>query len=231
MNKKSILIFFFCCATTYSYSFAQTLSSKLDSAAYANGYQTGNYFQHNQIDVNIEAFVAGIIDAYQMKQPKVNVNQINELGQYFNTYLQQTLNNKQKSEIQYNKNIAETIMAENRKNPNIKETASGLQYQILQENKKGAKPLATDKVKVHYKGYLHNGEVFDSSIDRGEPITFPLNGVIKGWTEGLQLMTVGSKYKFWIPSDLAYGDRAIGNAIPAGSMLIFEVELLEINPK
>ncbi|MBO4739246.1 MAG: FKBP-type peptidyl-prolyl cis-trans isomerase [Bacteroidales bacterium] len=229
MNKKISLALFFLCATIFSY--AQTFSSKTDSAAYANGYQTGAYFQYHQININVEAFVAGILDAYQAKQPKIDKNQINELGQYFNTYVQQALNEKQKSEIQYNKNISANIMAENKKNPNIKETASGLQYQVLKENKKGKKPLATDKVKVHYKGYLHNGVVFDSSIDRGEPVTFALNQVIKGWTEGLQLMTVGSKYKFWIPSDLAYGDRAVGNDIPAGSMLIFEVELLDINPQ
>ena len=109
------------------------------------------------------------------------------------------------------------------------ETASGLQYKVVKEGT-GKKPLATDKVKVHYKGTLLDGTVFDSSYDRGEPITFPLNGVIKGWTEGLQLMSEGSKYILYIPSDLGYGDRGAGAQIKPGATLIFEVELLEVNP-
>ena len=111
---------------------------------------------------------------------------------------------------------------------NGKTTASGLKYIVLQEGT-GAKPVATNNVKVHYTGKLVDGKVFDSSVERGEPIDFNLNQVIKGWTEGVQLMTEGSKYKFYIPYNLAYGDRAMGNVIPAKSDLIFEVELLKIN--
>ncbi|MEG1762958.1 MAG: FKBP-type peptidyl-prolyl cis-trans isomerase, partial [Bacteroidales bacterium] len=116
----------------------------------------------------------------------------------------------------------------NKKVKGVTTTASGLQYKIVKETK-GPKPLATDKVKVHYVGTLLDGTEFDSSIGRGEPITFPLNQVIPGWTEGVQLMSVGSKYIFYIPSNLGYGDRAV-SVIPAGSTLTFEVELLEINP-
>ena len=109
-------------------------------------------------------------------------------------------------------------------------TKSGLQYKILKKGD-GAKPSATDKVKVHYHGTLLDGKVFDSSVDRGEPISFPLDGVIKGWTEGVQLMPIGSKFKFFIPSDLAYGDRGAGGDIGPGATLIFEVELLAIEGK
>ncbi len=121
------------------------------------------------------------------------------------------------------------FLAENGKKEDVKTTASGLQYTVLTEGS-GAKPVITDKVKVHYTGTLIDGTVFDSSVERGNPITFPLNGVIKGWTEGLQLMTVGSKYKFFIPYELAYGERGAGQSIPPYATLIFEVELLEINP-
>jgi peptidylprolyl isomerase len=107
-------------------------------------------------------------------------------------------------------------------------TPSGLQYKVLNQGEGQIKPLATSKVKVHYHGTLLDGTVFDSSVDRGQPISFALNQVISGWTEGLQLMLVGDKYRFYIPANLAYGNRATGK-IPAGSLLIFDVELLAIN--
>ena len=109
------------------------------------------------------------------------------------------------------------------------ETDGGLQYEVLTEGEGDTRPAATDTVLVHYHGTLMNGSVFDSSVKRGEPISFPLNRVIPGWTEGVQLMTKGAKYKFYIPARLAYGSRQVGT-IPGGSLLIFEVELLDINP-
>ncbi len=119
------------------------------------------------------------------------------------------------------------FLESNLKQEGVKETPSGLQYKVIIEGS-GAKPKATDTVNVHYHGTLINGNVFDSSVQRGQPISFPLNQVISGWTEGLQLMSVGSKYTFYIPADLGYGDSPVGT-IPAGSTLIFEVELLGIN--
>ena len=123
-------------------------------------------------------------------------------------------------------NLYNLIREENAKKEGVTVTESGLQYEVLSEGD-GEKPVATDVVKVHYKGTLLDGTEFDSSYARNEPTTFPLNRVIAGWTEGLQLMSVGSKYKFTIPSELAYGDRDLGK-IPANSTLVFEVELLEI---
>ena len=121
----------------------------------------------------------------------------------------------------------EKFLAENAKREGVQVTASGLQYEVL-EATIGQKPKATDTVKVHYEGTLIDGTVFDSSYKRGESISFPLNGVIKGWTEGLQLMSVGSKYKFFIPYQLSYGERGSGQQIPPYAALIFTVELLGI---
>jgi FKBP-type peptidyl-prolyl cis-trans isomerase len=120
-----------------------------------------------------------------------------------------------------------TFLAENKKKDGVKVTESGLQYKVLEEGT-GKTPKATDTVKVHYRGTTINGREFDSSYRRGEPIEFPLNGVIKGWTEGLQLMKEGSKYELYIPSNLAYGSRGAGGAIGPNETLIFQVELIEV---
>jgi FKBP-type peptidyl-prolyl cis-trans isomerase len=127
-----------------------------------------------------------------------------------------------------NKAAGEKFLAENGKKPTIKTTASGLQYEVITEGK-GKKPIATDNVTVHYKGTTIDSKEFDSSYSRGEPASFPLNGVIPGWTEGVQLMAEGSKYKFYIPSNLAYGENGAGGAIGPNETLIFEVELIKIN--
>lgn len=121
----------------------------------------------------------------------------------------------------------ERFLAENAKKEEVTVLPSGLQYTILKEGN-GAKPLATDKVKCHYEGTLINGKVFDSSYRRGEPAVFPLNGVIAGWTEGVQLMAEGAKYRFFIPYNLAYGEHGAGQSIPPYAALIFDVELIEV---
>ncbi|WJG10325.1 FKBP-type peptidyl-prolyl cis-trans isomerase [Aliiglaciecola sp. LCG003] len=123
--------------------------------------------------------------------------------------------------------IGKDFLIKNQAKEGVQETASGLQYQVLQKGEGDVHPKASSTVKVHYHGTLLDGTVFDSSVDRGEPISFPLNQVISGWTEGVQLMVVGDKFKFFIPSDLGYGNRAAGKITP-GSLLIFEVELLQI---
>ncbi|MGR8930829.1 MAG: FKBP-type peptidyl-prolyl cis-trans isomerase [Gammaproteobacteria bacterium] len=127
-----------------------------------------------------------------------------------------------------NKAAGEKFLADNAKNPGVVSTASGLQYMVFSEGT-GAKPKATDNVTVHYKGTTIDGKEFDSSYGRGEPATFPLNRVIAGWTEGLQLMKEGAKYRFFIPSKLAYGERGAGAAIGPNAALIFDVELIKVN--
>ena len=128
-----------------------------------------------------------------------------------------------------NKAAGEKFLAENAKKPTVKTTASGLQYEVVAPGAGKTNPKATDNVTVHYKGTSIDGKEFDSSYSRGEPTSFPLNGVIPGWTEGVQLMTEGAKYKFYIPSALAYGENGAGGAIGPNEALIFEVELIKIN--
>lgn len=127
-----------------------------------------------------------------------------------------------------NMQLGADFLAENAQKEGIESTASGLQYKVLTKGTGALHPTAKNKVKVHYHGTLIDGSVFDSSVDRGKPISFGLNRVISGWTEGLQLMVEGDKFRFYIPSDLAYGNRSVGK-IPAGSLLIFDVELIVIN--
>lgn len=136
--------------------------------------------------------------------------------------------NQNKVSAAENIRLGEVFLEQNKQKEDIIETASGLQYQVLTKGEGKENPLATSKVKVHYHGTLLDGTVFDSSVDRGEPISFGLNQVIKGWTEGVQLMVEGDKFRFYIPSNLAYGDRAAGKIAP-GSLLIFDVELIEIH--
>ena len=144
--------------------------------------------------------------------------------------LQEIANEQKKKVAEENAKVSADFLAENAKKDGIKVTESGLQYEVITEGD-GASPKATDVVKVHYEGTLISGQIFDSSIKRGEPVEFPLNQVIPGWTEGVQLMKVGSKYRFFIPSNLAYGEQGAGGMIAPNSALIFEVELLEIKSK
>lgn len=140
-------------------------------------------------------------------------------------FLVRNANNKAAAEV--NISVGNAFLEENKKVEGVVETESGLQYLVLHRGEGEQKPSASSKVKVHYHGTLIDGTVFDSSVDRGQPLSFGLNQVIKGWTEGVQLMNVGDKFRFFIPSKLGYGNRAAGKITP-GSLLIFEVELLEI---
>ena len=224
---KTLSIVIACIGCINSVS-SQEMKTKLDSAAYVMGSQMGEYYFLNQVEINIDAFFEGLKDGYTAKRLKIQEPQKTEVMNAFNEYAQRKQQEKSERESRFNKEVAKSILEQNRQNKNIKETASGLQYEIIKEGT-GQKPVATDKVKVHYVGTLYNGTTFDSSRSRGEPITFGLNQVIPGWTEGVQLMKEGSTYKFWIPAELGYGDRAQGS-IPAGSLLIFEVELIQVNP-
>ena len=208
---------------------SQGLKTALDSAAYVIGHQMGEYYFMNQLDFNVDAFHQGAKDGISGNRSKVQDPEKTEVMQAFEAYMQGKQQEKADREARFNAEVAKSILEQNRQNKDIKETASGLQYQVLKEGK-GKKPTPADRVKVHYVGTLFNGTVFDSSRERGEPAVFGVTQVIPGWVEALQLMSEGSVYKLWIPAELAYGNRSMGN-IQAGSLLIFEVELLEVNPQ
>ncbi|WP_198652060.1 FKBP-type peptidyl-prolyl cis-trans isomerase [Chitinophaga deserti] len=198
-----------------------TMVTTLDSVSYTIGNDMGEMLKKQGLDsINLKLFFKAIEDIYKGDSAMITTEK--GMGVVSN-YLQKIKLEKAAK----NKAAGEQFLAANKTKEGINTTASGLQYQVL-TNGSGAKPSLQDKVKVHYRGTLIDGTVFDSSIDRGEPIVLPLNGVIKGWTEALQLMTVGSKWKLFIPSDLAYGERQAGAKISPNSALVFDVELLEI---
>ncbi len=199
---------------------APTLKTAADSLSYAIGMLDGNFFKSQGVDmVNPGSLALGFADV--MKDKTLFTPE--QADMIVRTQMQKMSVKK----ILPNIEACNNFLAENAKKPGVVQTASGLQYEVLQMGT-GAKPADTNVVKVHYEGFLLNGKKFDSSRDRGEPAQFQLNGVIRGWTEGVQLMPVGSKFKFYIPYQLGYGEQGAGGDIPGGSLLIFEVELLEI---
>ena len=193
----------------------------MDKISYALGLSMGQNLMGSGVEkLNYQDLAAGIEDVLTHAQPKITYQEAQQVLNSFFQELEQKIAGAAKAD-------GEKFLAENAKRKGVKVTESGLQYEIL-EPSLGQKPKATDTVRVHYEGTLIDGTVFDSSYKRGESITFPLNGVIKGWTEGLQLMSIGSKYKFFIPYQLAYGERGAGQSIPPYAALIFTVELLGI---
>lgn len=199
-----------------------------DSVAYAIGVNIGNNLLKDELFFNLDIVKAGMNDALNTKKPLLSAEQLQEVFQEFGQMMQEKQQKEQEVKGKANIEKGKAFLEQNAKKAGIKVTASGLQYEVIQEGT-GAKPTAEDKVKVHYTGTLIDGTKFDSSVDRGEPITFPLGNVIKGWIEGLQLMSVGSKYKLYIPSELGYGAQGSGGGqIGPNEVLIFEVELLGI---
>ncbi|MHC4871548.1 MAG: FKBP-type peptidyl-prolyl cis-trans isomerase [Planctomycetota bacterium] len=182
------------------------------------------------VNVDVNLIVKGLLDSVSGKPGALTDQEAAAVRQSVITKLQAA--HQQKMQKKGSSNIAkgQAFLAANKKKKGVVTTASGLQYMVL-KNSKGAKPTAADTVTVNYRGTLLDGTEFDSSYKRNKPISFPLNGVIKGWTEGVQLMGVGSKYKLFIPSELAYGPRGAGGVIGPNATLIFEIELLSIKGK
>ncbi|MCX2586422.1 FKBP-type peptidyl-prolyl cis-trans isomerase [Pedobacter sp. MR22-3] len=211
------------------------LRTGLDSTSYAFGTSIGAGLKTTGLSaLNYEMLIKGLKDSFTGGKLILTPQQAQE---NINAAITKASAVKNKAEAEANKikygpmiKEGQDFLEENKKRAGVQTTASGLQYEVITAGT-GVKPIATDSVLVHYKGTLLNGKQFDSSYDRGEPISFPLNRVIPGWTEGVQLMPAGSKYKFFIPYQLAYGERGAGADIPPYSALIFEVELLKVNGK
>jgi FKBP-type peptidyl-prolyl cis-trans isomerase len=191
------------------------------------GSNIGKNMKRDGVEVDAESLLAGLKEGLSDAKPKFPDAEAQKIMEAFQKEL---MGKRQKMEAEKGpaaKKAGEDFLAANGKKAGVTTTKSGLQYEVLKAGT-GAKPAATDKVKVHYHGTLIDGTVFDSSVDNGAPIEFGLNQVIPGWTEGVQLMPTGSKYKFYIPSNLAYGEAGSSPVIPPHSALIFEVELIEV---
>src|SRR5213082_854230 len=200
------------------------LKDQKDKVSYAIGMQIGFNLARQKVDINPDVLNAGMKDAIAGK-PQLTPEQVKDVMAQFEKDIEQ----KQKQLGEKNKTDGAKFLEDNKKKPGVKTTASGLQYKVEKEGT-GSQPKATDMVTVNYRGTLIDGTEFDSSYKRGQPATFPVNGVIKGWTEALQLMKVGSKYQLWIPSNLAYGERSVSPELGPNATLIFEVELLDAKP-
>ncbi|BCA80625.1 FKBP-type peptidyl-prolyl cis-trans isomerase [Desulfuromonas sp. AOP6] len=209
---------------------APELKDLKDKVSYSIGLDIGRNFKAQGVEVEPALLLKGMKDALADAQPMLTDEQIEET---MTAFQQQMMEKQQKmiSELaETNKKEGQVFLAENAKKEGVVSLPSGLQYKVVSAGE-GASPKAEDTVSVHYRGTLVDGTEFDSSYSRGEPATFPVNGVIPGWTEALQLMKKGAKYELYIPAELAYGQRGAGPAIGPNATLIFEVELLEIEPK
>lgn len=193
----------------------------MDKLSYALGLSMGHNFLGSGIkSLNVEDFAKGVEAVYKQEKPEISFDEAKKIINEFFSNLQDEI-------AETNKQAGKEFLAENAKRSGVVVLPSGLQYEVLAEGK-GRKPKVTDKVQCHYHGTLIDGQVFDSSIQRGTPAIFGVNQVIPGWVEALQLMPEGSRWKLYIPSDLAYGEQGAGGSIPANATLIFEVELIKI---
>jgi FKBP-type peptidyl-prolyl cis-trans isomerase len=196
-------------------------------SSYAVGVDFGNNLKRTGVEFDIPSLMMGVSDVLEDREPQLTNEEIGQVLQELSTQMQQAQQQQVGEVSQRNTAEGQAYLAENGQRDGVTTTESGLQYEVITQGN-GARPAATDQVSVNYRGTLIDGTEFDSSYERGEPATFPVNRVIGGWTEALQLMPVGSKYRLVIPSNLAYGERGSGANIGPNATLIFEVELLGI---
>jgi len=208
------------------------LETNLQQASYAVGFLTSQNWKRQGADFDLESVIAGIRAGLDDKtEPLLKEHEMHAALKTYEGEMRKKMETKASAAAEANKQEGEAYLAANKGKEGVTTTASGLQYKVLKEGG-GLKPTTKDQVSVHYKGILIDGTEFDSSYKRGQPATFPVTGVIKGWTEALQLMSVGSKYQLFIPSDLAYGTNPRpGGPIGPNAVLVFEVELVSIQGK
>jgi FKBP-type peptidyl-prolyl cis-trans isomerase FklB len=219
MNKNIIIILLISITTTMS---AQKITNEIDSVSYSLGVNIGENIKAQFPDIDLNNFETAIKDVLDnKKEPKIT-------GADAQKVIQDFFKKQQAKASESVIEEGEKFLIDNAKRNEVTTLESGLQYEILKTGE-GPMPSLNDQVTTHYHGTLIDGTVFDSSVDRGEPATFPVSGVIKGWTEALQLMSVGSKWKLFVPYDLAYGERGAGPQIGPFTTLVFEVELIKIN--
>ena len=221
-NNIYLIIALFIINTTTKSMNAQKLNDEVDSVSYSLGVNIGENIKSQFPDIDLKNFESGIEDVLsEKKQPKIE-------GQDAQKVIQEYFAKQQAKASEGKIEEGKAFLAENGKRKEVITLESGLQYEII-TSAEGPKPTLNDQVTTHYHGTLLDGTVFDSSVDRGQPATFPVSGVIKGWTEALQLMSVGAKWRLYVPYDLAYGERGASAQIGPYTTLIFDVELLKIN--
>jgi FKBP-type peptidyl-prolyl cis-trans isomerase FklB len=227
MMVKSALVISMVLATSFAFAQEkQELKTQKDKLSYAIGMDMGNGLKKNAIDVDPDIVMRGVKDVLSGSKPLMTNDEVKAVLMAAQKELQAKQQERMKTQGEQNKRDGDAFLAKNKKKKGVTVLPSGLQYKVITEGK-GATPKATDTVTVNYQGTLIDGAEFDSSYKRGEPATFPVNGVIKGWTEALQLMKEGAKWQLVIPANLAYGERG-GGPIGPNSVLIFEVELISI---
>ncbi len=211
-------------------AFAAELETLEQKASYLMGLDVGARMQALGYALDVDALQLGMEESAEQAERSLSDEELRDAVAEIQQRFQQRQQQQQQEQAAANQQLGEDFLAENGKKEGVLTTASGLQYKILSAGE-GPKPLETDTVQVHYRGTLVDGTEFDSSYSHGGPATFPLNGVIPGWTEGLQLISQGTKAELYIPAELAYGPRGMGPVIGPNSTLVFEVELLAINPQ
>ncbi len=222
-----VLLPFLSLATDQDRAAVTELKSFSEKISYVLGQEIGNSFKESPVEIDLDIFIQGMSDSLKGAKSLLDADETNQIKQEFSRQVQESRQTQMAVLSQKNRAEGEAFLAANKNKEGVVTTTSGLQYKVLKKGD-GPKPQDNDRVTVHYRGTLLDGTEFDSSYKRGNPATFQVNGVIRGWTEALQLMNVGSKYQLFIPSDLAYGARGAGRKIGPNSTLIFDVELLGI---